>query len=131
MPYISPEEALSLIGKWQQEGRIVQANFVDAENSKEFSCALVGLIQEAVPSEVRIDTGIQLRRGDLPGCVLRLHGAGFELLDSRNVPAGEEALKLAIEQAYEYVLVIHFGSGAVCELYVFKEGTQETDIFRG
>jgi len=130
MPNISPEEALSLIDKWQQESRIVQANFVDAENSKEFSCTIAGLIQEVAPSELRIHTGMQLR-GDFLGCVLGLHGARFERLDSHNFPTGEEELKRAIKQAYEYVLIIHFGSGAVCELYVFKEGTQETDIFRG
>ena len=131
MPNISPEEALSLMDKWQQESRIVQANFVDAEKSKEFSCTIAGLIQEAASSEFRIHTGIQLRRGDFPGCVLGLHGARFELLDYRNTPAGEEGLKSAIEQAYDYILVIHFPSGAVCELYIFNEGTQETDIFRG
>jgi hypothetical protein len=64
---------------------------------------------------------MQLRRGDFLGCVLGLHRARFELLDSRNFPAGEEELKLAIEQAYEYILVVRFLSGAVCELYVFKE----------
>jgi len=111
MPNISPEEALSLMDKWQQESRIVQANFVDAEKSKEFSCTIAGLIQEAASSEFRIHTGIQLRRGDFPGCVL--------------------GLQRAIEQAYDYILVIHFPSGAVCELYIFNEGTQETDIFRG
>jgi hypothetical protein len=120
-----------LIDKWQQESRIVQANFVDAENSKEFSCTIAGLIREVAPSELRIHTGMQLRRGDFLGCVLGLHRARFELLDSRNFPAGEEELKLAIEQAYEYILVVRFLSGAGCELYVFKEGTQETDIFRG
>src|SRR5580704_9850340 len=126
MPDISSEDALSLIDKWQQEGRIVQANFVDAEKSKEFSCTIAGLIREAAPSELRIHTGMQLRRGDFLGCVLWLHGARFELLDSRNTPAGEEELKRAIEQAYDYILVIHFPSGAVCELYIFNEGTQET-----
>ncbi len=131
MPDISPEEALSLIEQWQQQSRIVQANFVDTENVKEFSCTIAGLIQEAAYSELRINTGIQLRRGDFPGCVLGLHGARFELRDYRNTPAGEEELKRAIEQAYDYILVIHFPSGAVCELYIFKEGTQETDIFRG
>ena len=127
---VSLKEALSLIHKWQDQGRIVQANFVDAEKSKEFSCTIAGLIQEAASSEFRIHTGIQLRRGDFPGCVLGLQGARFELLDYRNTPAGEEELKMAIEQAYDYILVVHFPSGAVCELYIFNEGTQETDIFK-
>src|SRR5439155_27117071 len=127
MPNISPEEALSLMDKWQQESRIVQANFVDAEKPKELSCTIAGLIQEAASSEFRIHTGIQLRRGDFPGCVLGLHGARFELLDYRNTPAGEEGLERAIEQAYDYILVIDLPSGAGRQLEIVNERTQDSD----
>jgi hypothetical protein len=129
MPDLSLQDALMMLDKWQKEQRIIQALFVDAESRKEFSCTVVGLIQELSESEVHIHSGEQLPRRDFPGCSLSLREARFSLLDSRNTPQGEPELQERIERFYEHVLVVRLPSGAECELYVFKEGTEPGDIF--
>ena len=129
MPDLPLQDALMMLDKWQKEQRIIQVLFVDAESRKEFSCTAIGLIQELSESEVHIHAGERLPRGDFPGCLVSLLGARFSLLDSRNTPQGEPELRGRIERAYENILVVRLPSGAECELYVFNEGTEPSDIF--
>jgi hypothetical protein len=126
-------EAIELLREWQQDRRIIHAKFVDCPEINEFSCSIVGVIQELYKSDIRIylSEDVELPLGAAYHCVVSFRGATFKLLDYRNTPAGEHALKEAVESAYENILTLQLPSGGTCELCTLKEGTKLVRLFRG
>jgi hypothetical protein len=115
---ISPQDAVSLLRKWQQERRMIQASLIFSATT---NCCAIGRLEHVDAQPVRIDARSIDRIGHHRGLLLDLSEAkGFNFHDSRDAPPDYAE---QLQQAYEAFLFIEL-DGCLCEIYAAKTGDE-------
>jgi hypothetical protein len=115
---ISFEEAFSLLKKWRDERRVIQAGLIASQ--KTGACAL-GRIEHLDNESVRIDAGSIRKIGRRNALTLEFSEAmTFRFEDWRDAPPD---LAEEIRQTFESFLFIELGN-CNCELYAAKTGDE-------
>jgi hypothetical protein len=117
---ITREEALSLLRKWQEERRIIQASLTLSEKT---SCSVVGRIEHLDSDSVRIDLRSKFHVGVYTGISVDLMAAtGFIFEDTRFTAEHEQAAKIA--KSYEGFLFVMLPDGLQAQFWATRTGDE-------